>query len=273
MTVDCRERLAASDGESHLTRLAKRSYPARQFRMDDQVGLRPPDAVFAISAICQRLAAAEIASAEEATVVIQVWADLLAACETLLPSLSEPYLSVSKSLVARTLAKATPAVGRSATTLVSLLSATKPDDVLLLMKVGISEAGKQIESKGRLAGRSELTAGERHPRLAPALHLLRATYRSGTIRVGDLAAAAQLSPTHFDRLFVEAVGCGVRQYVKRLRLNDARVELLRGTSSVKEVAYSVGYKTVSAFCRDFRQTFGVTPTGRQLRLRAAAPGS
>jgi AraC-like DNA-binding protein len=48
--------------------------------------------------------------------------------------------------------------------------------------------------------------------------------------------------------------------------------LLRGNLSIKEIAAAVGYGRVSSFDRDFRRTYGCSPSSwRQTHARAGSP--
>jgi transcriptional regulator GlxA family with amidase domain len=75
-----------------------------------------------------------------------------------------------------------------------------------------------------------------------------------------LAKIAGLSVTHFDRLFVSQVGCGVRAYIRNRRLDEGCRLLTQTTLSVKQIAARVGYSAPGAFSRDFRWRHGTTPT-------------
>jgi AraC-like DNA-binding protein len=104
-----------------------------------------------------------------------------------------------------------------------------------------------------------------NPRLATALSYIEAhIYAGDELRLRDIAAASNLSPCHFDRLFCECMGVGVRSYIRMARLDAATLALRDLRKSVKEVCYGVAYKTHAAFARDFKRRFGMTPT--QYRL-------
>ena len=51
-----------------------------------------------------------------------------------------------------------------------------------------------------------------------------------------LARANGLSPTHFRRLWVEAIGCPPTRYLLRVRIQQAARELAEGTDSIQAIA-------------------------------------
>lgn len=92
--------------------------------------------------------------------------------------------------------------------------------------------------------------------------------------VGELAAAAALSPYHFIRLYQIATGETPVVTARRLKLQAARTRLLtQPRASVLDVALSCGYENAQAFTRAFRREFGCVPSGRQQHAREAAPAA
>ena len=76
----------------------------------------------------------------------------------------------------------------------------------------------------------------------------------------EIAGRAALSRFHLTRSFAEAFGLPPLAYHRRLRL-DRAVQLLRAdTASATDVAAELGYASLSAFTRAFRQHFGVPPS-------------
>jgi AraC-like DNA-binding protein len=49
------------------------------------------------------------------------------------------------------------------------------------------------------------------------------------------------------------------QYQKQMRLLEARSLLAEGAGNIAEVAYAVGYGSVSQFHREYKRTFGNSP--------------
>lgn len=78
--------------------------------------------------------------------------------------------------------------------------------------------------------------------------------------LAELAAAVRLSPRQLERLFREQTGFTPKQYLRLMRLEEARRMLETSLASVKEIAASVGYRAESHhFERDFRRRYGLTP--------------
>jgi AraC family transcriptional regulator len=91
-----------------------------------------------------------------------------------------------------------------------------------------------------------------------AEEMLRA-HLEGNVRIADLAAACQLSPSHFSRCFRESFGTSVHQWLIMLRI-DAAKNLLRETDlSLAEVGVRSGFCDQAAFSRAFTTLEGTTP--------------
>ena len=91
---------------------------------------------------------------------------------------------------------------------------------------------------------------------AVAQAILRNPAESKTMAV--LCAKAGVSVRTIERTFRNEVGTSFESWRRQVRLMKA-VELLVSGSSIKEVAYKVGYCQSSAFVEMFRRTFGTTP--------------
>jgi len=81
------------------------------------------------------------------------------------------------------------------------------------------------------------------------------------ISLGDIAAAARLSPFHLARVFKQALGVSPHQYLIQLRVNSARWLLSAGSGerSLAELASAVGFADQSHLTRHFKRVLGVTP--------------
>ncbi|MBX5172649.1 AraC family transcriptional regulator [Rhizobium sp. NZLR1b] len=78
------------------------------------------------------------------------------------------------------------------------------------------------------------------------------------IAVSDLAREVGMSIPSYHVHFKDLTGSSPMQYVKAIRLHEARLMIARQTSTIAEVAASVGYASPAQFSRDFKRHFGRT---------------
>ena len=79
----------------------------------------------------------------------------------------------------------------------------------------------------------------------------------------SLAAVAQASGAsvfHFCKVFKKTTGLKFTDYVGRVRLEDAKTQLLNPNRRISEVAYDVGFQSLTQFNRMFKRVFGQSPT-------------
>jgi AraC family transcriptional regulator len=77
----------------------------------------------------------------------------------------------------------------------------------------------------------------------------------------ELAAAAAMSPFHFQRLFRAATGSSPHAYVAARRMERARRMLNEPDATVASVAGALGFSDLAHFRRVFRRQFNASPRG------------
>jgi AraC-like DNA-binding protein len=106
----------------------------------------------------------------------------------------------------------------------------------------------------------------------PARHLLRARDLADAryfepLSVDEMARAAGLSRAHLSREFRRAFGESPHAYLLTRRLERAAALLRNTDSSVKDICYSVGLRSVGSFTTSFTRVYGRPP----LAYRASFP--
>lgn len=95
---------------------------------------------------------------------------------------------------------------------------------------------------------------------------IKENYR-GTFTVEELANRWNMSVSNFHQKFKSAVGMGPLQCQKRLRLTEARRQMLDNNVGATEAALEVGYESVSQFNRDYKKMFQASPREDIQRLK------
>ena len=80
------------------------------------------------------------------------------------------------------------------------------------------------------------------------------------IYLEDVARQVGVSTFYFCKIFKRTTGLTLTEYVNRRRIERVKHKLLNPQARVTEVAYEVGYQSLSQFNRSFLKYVGVSPT-------------
>jgi len=79
------------------------------------------------------------------------------------------------------------------------------------------------------------------------------------LKLEEVAKQVHLSPYYLSRVFKQEEGITLKQYIIKLRIEQAKKLLLTTQKAVIDIASQVGYQDPSYFCRIFKQTEGFSP--------------
>ncbi len=85
-------------------------------------------------------------------------------------------------------------------------------------------------------------------------------HKTEELSLADVAKAAGASVFHFCKVFHKATGLKFTDYIARVRLEDARTRLLNPNLRISEIAYDVGFQSLTQFNRTFKRVFGQSPS-------------
>ncbi|MDM9644976.1 AraC family transcriptional regulator [Rhizobium sp. S163] len=103
-------------------------------------------------------------------------------------------------------------------------------------------------------------------KVVQSLGWLRENY-GAEISIADLARQVGMSIPSYHLRFKELTGSTPMQYVKAMRLHEARLMIARHSSTIAEIAVSVGYASPAQFSRDFKRHFGRTASEEAMWVR------
>ncbi len=75
-----------------------------------------------------------------------------------------------------------------------------------------------------------------------------------------VARASGASVFHFCKVFKKTTGLTFTDYLGRIRIEDAKTQLLDPNHRISEIAYDVGFQSLTQFNRMFKRVFGQSPT-------------
>ncbi len=80
------------------------------------------------------------------------------------------------------------------------------------------------------------------------------------IEVEELASLSGLTTAYFGTLFKKYVGLSVKEYINRMKVNNAENILLSGEFTVQEAAFKCGFDDIFYFSKLFKKIKGFSPS-------------
>jgi AraC-like DNA-binding protein/ligand-binding sensor protein len=100
-------------------------------------------------------------------------------------------------------------------------------------------------------------------------------HKAEKISLSVVAAAVGASLFHFCKVFHKSTGLTFTNYLARVRAEAARGQLLNPNRRISEIAYDVGFQSLTQFNRTFRRIYGQSPSQFRTQLhpktRASKP--
>jgi AraC-like DNA-binding protein len=100
-------------------------------------------------------------------------------------------------------------------------------------------------------------------------------HKAEKVSLPAVAAAVGASVFHFCKVFHKSTGLTFTDYLARVRVETARAQLLNPNRRISEIAYDVGFQSLTQFNRTFRRIYGQSPTEFRMQLhpktRASKP--
>jgi YesN/AraC family two-component response regulator len=108
---------------------------------------------------------------------------------------------------------------------------------------------------------------EREPYRVRLARAYISNHQSEYFSLSDLARSVHVSTFYLCKIFKKATGLTFIEFRNRLRIQSAKKLLVNPNLSVSEIAYRVGFQSLTQFNRLFRRTVGESPTAFRCSLK------
>lgn len=103
------------------------------------------------------------------------------------------------------------------------------------------------------------------PMIARAKDFIRGN-QAEDLSLGQVARAVNASTFYFCKMFKKATGLNFTEYLSRVRIEKAKNLLLNPNLRVSEIAFEVGFQSLTHFNRVFKRIVGQSPTEYRVAL-------
>ncbi len=91
-------------------------------------------------------------------------------------------------------------------------------------------------------------------------------HQTENLRLGHVAKAVNTSTFYFCKMFKKATGINFTDYLSRVRIEKSKNLLLNPNLRVSEIAFEVGFQSLTHFNRVFKKVLGQSPTEYRAQL-------
>lgn len=126
-----------------------------------------------------------------------------------------------------------------------------------------------------LASCSSMLVMRNQEKESPAIDRARAfiaDHADEELSLATVARVVNMSATYFSEKFKEVAGINFVEFVARTRIEKARNLLINPSRRISEVAFEVGFQSLSQFNRSFREFCGESPSDYRQKLGSPEGG-
>lgn len=149
--------------------------------------------------------------------------------------------------------------------------AGQPDDAILLAPLAIREILFRVLQGPEGHRLAAVATGESHAgRIARAIEEMKSDLQA-PLHIDQLARRLYMSPSSFRQRFRALTTMSPLQYLKQLRLQEARRLMLAAGIDAATASHRVGYQSPSQFSREYKRQFGSSPARDIQQLQQSGP--
>jgi AraC-like DNA-binding protein len=108
------------------------------------------------------------------------------------------------------------------------------------------------------ARKGKMTKG--WPLIERAIHFIHERYRNPQLSKADISGHVGITANHLSYLFKTQLDITIYNYLKHVRIEQAKLRIVEGRQNLTEIAEDIGFSSIHLFSRTFRRMVGVTPS-------------
>lgn len=113
----------------------------------------------------------------------------------------------------------------------------------------------QNSSKG-----SEGKSTKGWPLIEGAIHYIHEHYRNPELSNQSISKHVGVTANHLSYIFKTQLGVTIHNYLKYVRIEQAKLRIVQGRQNLTEIAEDVGFSSIHLFSRTFKSDVGVMPS-------------
>lgn len=98
------------------------------------------------------------------------------------------------------------------------------------------------------------------PLLERSIHFIHERYRDPQLSKAVISGHVGITANHLSYLFKTQLEITIYNYLKHVRIEQAKLRIIEGRQNLTEIAEDVGFSSIHLFSRTFKRMVGVTPS-------------
>lgn len=98
------------------------------------------------------------------------------------------------------------------------------------------------------------------PLIEGAIHYIHQYYQDPELSNKTISRHVGVTTNHLSYVFKTQLGITIHNYLKHVRIEQAKLRIIQGRQNLTEIAEDVGFSSIHLFSRTFKSTVGVMPS-------------
>ncbi|WP_438350993.1 AraC family transcriptional regulator [Paenibacillus sp. FA6] len=98
------------------------------------------------------------------------------------------------------------------------------------------------------------------PMIEKAIHFIHECYPDPHLSNESISRHVGVTPNHLSYLFKTQLGITIHNFLKHIRIEQAKIRIIQGEQTLTEIAEETGFSSIHLFSRTFKAKVGIMPS-------------